>query len=198
MPEFELLTLLALPAASWTLNLTPGADVMFITACGAQGGPRIGAEAGLGVSAGSLVHVALAVAGVAALIEAKPDLFDALRGAGAAYLIWLAIAAWRAEPPEARMGAHEAWRAFRRGRAHQHPEPEGVDLRPRLPAAVRPARGGLRHCADRRSRADLRIRIGPGELRLRACRRAFRRAGRAMNRLSALIFSGLAARLIVN
>jgi threonine/homoserine/homoserine lactone efflux protein len=50
----------------------------------------------VGVYAGVLVHIALAAAGVAALVAAHPALFTALRIAGAAYLVWLGVQAIRA------------------------------------------------------------------------------------------------------
>jgi GNAT superfamily N-acetyltransferase len=64
--------LLAFLAAGVVLNLTPGADVIFATACGVAGGPRVGAVAGLGVGFGGLFHVGLAAVGVSALIAAHP------------------------------------------------------------------------------------------------------------------------------
>ncbi len=43
-----------------------------------------------------LVFMALSALGVGALLQQQPMLFDGLRYAGAAYLIWLGISAWRA------------------------------------------------------------------------------------------------------
>lgn len=83
-------------AAGLVLNLTPGADVMFATACGLNGGPRAGVAAGLGVGFGGLWHVTLAALGLSALIAAWPAALAALKWAGAAYLLWLAQASWRA------------------------------------------------------------------------------------------------------
>jgi threonine/homoserine/homoserine lactone efflux protein len=49
---------------------------------------------------GLLVHLSLALVGVSALIAASPVAFEALRWAGAAYLIWIGapmiVRAWRA------------------------------------------------------------------------------------------------------
>lgn len=108
--------LLAFLAAGIVLNLTPGADVVFATACGVAGGPRVGAVAGLGVGFGGLFHVGLAVVGVSALIAAHPGAMMVLKLAGAAYLVWLAWASWRADPGGEGRGEMRAgvalWRGF--------------------------------------------------------------------------------------
>ena len=54
VPPAELATFVA---AGLVLNLTPGADVLFATASGLAGGPRVGAVAGLG--AVSYTHLTL-------------------------------------------------------------------------------------------------------------------------------------------
>ncbi|MEJ2020699.1 MAG: LysE family transporter [Maritimibacter sp.] len=82
--------------AGLLLNLTSGADVMFASASGLAGGPRAGIAAAFGVALGGLMHASLAAAGLAALLAAAPTLFTALRYLGAAYLLLLAVKAWRA------------------------------------------------------------------------------------------------------
>jgi threonine/homoserine/homoserine lactone efflux protein len=108
--------LLAFLAAGIVLNLTPGADVIFATASGIAGGPRAGAVAGLGVGFGGLFHVGLAVLGVSALIAAIPVALIGLKVLGAAYLLWLAVATWRADAAGAGRGEVRAraalWRGF--------------------------------------------------------------------------------------
>lgn len=97
------------------VNIVPGADVVLATACGIQGGPRAGAASGFGAGCGVLWHVALAAAGVAALIAAHPGALEVLRWLGAGYLVWLAIKAWTAGPADAARGQAGLWRAFRKG-----------------------------------------------------------------------------------
>lgn len=87
--------LAAFLAGALTLNLAPGPDVLFASACGIQGGPRAGALAGIGVGIGSLGHVAMAVAGLGALMAARPGLLAGVQWAGAGYLVWLAWKSWR-------------------------------------------------------------------------------------------------------
>lgn len=114
--NYPLPELLTFVAAGIALNLTPGADVMFATATGLKGGPRAGMAAGLGVGLGGLLHVLLAALGLAALIAAHPGALSIIRWAGAAYLLWLAIATWRvgATPTGATGTIHPA-RAVLRG-----------------------------------------------------------------------------------
>ncbi|MDT8346145.1 MAG: LysE family translocator [Thermohalobaculum sp.] len=202
VPEFELLTILTFMAASLTLNLTPGADVMFITASGAAGGPRAGVAAGLGVSIGSLWHVGLAAGGVAALIAAEPVLFDALRWGGAAYLMWLAVQAWRAGPPEPGQGAADVWRAFRRGALTNILNPKvAVFVLAFLPQFVRPEAGHawaqIAALGVLFAVGSVPVNCGYGLMAGHFAAR-LRRAGRVMNRLSAIVFGGLAARLAIN
>lgn len=82
-------------AAGLALNVAPGQDVMFASACGLRGGPRAGALAGFGVGLGVLVHVTLATVGLGAVMAAHPEALIAVKWAGAAYLLWLAWSAWR-------------------------------------------------------------------------------------------------------
>ena len=85
--------------AALVLTLAPGPDTMFVLGAGLGGGARSGLLASAGVMTGLLVHLTLALVGVSALIAASPLAFDALRWAGAAYLIWigapLVVRAWR-------------------------------------------------------------------------------------------------------
>ena len=77
--------------AALTLNLTPGNDMMFVLGQAIKGGSRTGIAASLGIATGSLVHLALVAAGIAVLLAEHPAVFDAIRYAGAVYLVWLAI-----------------------------------------------------------------------------------------------------------
>lgn len=111
----EPVTIATFLAAGIVLNLTPGADVLFATASGMAGGWRAGVAAALGISLGSLMHVALAVAGVSALILALPHGYDVLRWGGAVYLLLLAWQSWHAAPGQTRKGRAQFWPALKRG-----------------------------------------------------------------------------------
>ena len=112
-------TLILFMTAALALNLTPGPDMLFCLGSGASRGPKAGIAAALGVSAGAMVHTAAAAFGLAGLLMASPTLFEIVRWAGAAYLVWLAWTTWHAPPPapaqQAGLGddglALEKWRA---------------------------------------------------------------------------------------
>jgi len=113
---FEPALLVGFIAAGLLLNITPGADFVFVSASGMRGGPRMGMAAALGVNLGIVVHVAMAAAGLSAVLLARPGLYDMIRYAGALYLVWLAVQTWRhADRVERGHAAQNLWRAVRRG-----------------------------------------------------------------------------------
>ena len=77
----------------------PG-NLALITSTG-KGGWRGGLAATFGVIAGDQVLMWLAVAGVAALLQAAPLLFGAVQWLGAAYLAWLGLRMVLAKPGSA-------------------------------------------------------------------------------------------------
>ncbi|MGW2228130.1 LysE family translocator [Streptomyces formicae] len=72
----------------------PGADFTVVVR-NSLASRRAGVASAIGVAAGLLVHTALAVAGVAAVLAAVPALFRALQLVGAAYVLYLAHRALR-------------------------------------------------------------------------------------------------------
>jgi threonine/homoserine/homoserine lactone efflux protein len=107
---------LSFVAAGLALNIVPGADMTFIIASAARGGRRDGVIASLGVGAGALVHILAAVLGLSAILASSQAAFDAIKYAGACYLIWLAVSLLRSKPAPA--DGHErprasGWRLFR-------------------------------------------------------------------------------------
>lgn len=77
------------------LMLTPGPDMLFCLASGLKGGSRSGFMAALGTASGEVMHIGASALGLAALFRAAPALFDAVRIAGAGYLIYLGVRAFR-------------------------------------------------------------------------------------------------------
>lgn len=73
------------------VTIAPGPDNLQVLARSLSQGRAAGIAAALGFAFGCLFHTTLAVLGVAALLRASPMAFDAIRLAGAAYLMWLAV-----------------------------------------------------------------------------------------------------------
>ncbi len=114
----DLQLLPAFLAAALALNLTPGADMMFVTAQSLSGGRGAGLAAALGVGTGAIVHAGLAALGLATLVAAEPIAFEIIRYAGAAYLVFIAVQMIRHPPVLERAEGSESTnldRAFRQG-----------------------------------------------------------------------------------
>jgi threonine/homoserine/homoserine lactone efflux protein len=98
MPLFETSTLLAFLAAAVVLVLVPGPGTAWIVAQTVAGGTGRGLRAGLGLETATLIHALAAGLGLSAILATSAHAFELLKFAGAAYLIWLGIRAWRAAP----------------------------------------------------------------------------------------------------
>ncbi|MFC5972231.1 LysE family translocator [Halomarina salina] len=86
-------TLLAFVPAALALILAPGPDTVYVLSRGVSGGREPGLRAAAGVATGVLVHTALVVAGLAALLRAVPAAYRVVKYAGAAYLVVLGVRA---------------------------------------------------------------------------------------------------------
>lgn len=91
MIDFQ--TLLIFSAASFALAITPGPDMILVAARSAAQGRLSGLVTQLGVSAGSMLHALILALGLSQLFLAVPYAYDAVRYAGAAYLLFLACQA---------------------------------------------------------------------------------------------------------
>ena len=80
--------------------VTPGLDTMLVLRHSLLGGRRAGLAVVLGTTAGCLVWATASLVGLTALLTASRWAYDAVRIAGAAYLVWL--------------GASTLWRTFTR------------------------------------------------------------------------------------
>jgi threonine/homoserine/homoserine lactone efflux protein len=81
MPDPAHLALFALAALA--LNAAPGPSNFYVLSRSLAQGAGAGLISALGLALGSLFHVALAVAGLAALLRYVPAAYDAIRLAGA-------------------------------------------------------------------------------------------------------------------
>jgi len=78
-------------AAALALNLTPGPDMLYVTARSVSDGRAAGVLSAFGIAAGTLVHIAALALGLAALLTAVPLAYDTVRIAGAIYLVVIGI-----------------------------------------------------------------------------------------------------------
>lgn len=95
MPLFDPATLLAYAAAAAVLVFLPGPGTAWIVAQTVAGGTRRGAIAGLGLETATLTHATAAGLGLSAILATSALAFETIKFAGAAYLVWLGIKAWR-------------------------------------------------------------------------------------------------------
>ena len=77
--------------AAVVLLVTPGPSVLYVVVQGAEQGRRVGLASVLGIHLGTLVHVAAATVGLSALIVASSLAFNAVKFAGAVYLIFIGV-----------------------------------------------------------------------------------------------------------
>ncbi len=198
---FDPATLLAFIGAGLLLNLTPGADFIFVSASGISGGSKIGMAAALGVNLGVALHVVMAAAGLSALLLAWPLAYDAIRYAGAAYLLVLAVQAWRASDDlELGRAAASVGRAIRRGFVTNVLNPKtALFIFAFIPQFTDPVIGPIWMQIVVLGLIFLVFGMA-FSLTLGAAAGVFAHVLRAktkfLNRLSAIMFSGLAARLV--
>ncbi|MCF6744685.1 LysE family translocator [Blastococcus sp. KM273128] len=115
-------SVLAFAVVAAALTVTPGLDTALVLRAALTRGPREAAATAAGIVSGLFAWGAAAAVGVSALLTASRLAYDALRLAGAVYLVWfgvrLLVRALRArsEPVggATRYGA-SAWRAARLG-----------------------------------------------------------------------------------
>ena len=82
--------------ASIALALAPGPDNLFVLSQSALYGSRSGLLVTLGLCTGLLLHIAAATLGVAAIFQTSQLAFNLLKAVGAAYLVFLAVQAFKA------------------------------------------------------------------------------------------------------
>ena len=78
-------------AAGLLLNITPGADMLFIASRSAAQGTKAGVIAALGIGAGCLVHIIFAAFGLSVVLATSALTFTLVKLVGAAYLVYLGI-----------------------------------------------------------------------------------------------------------
>ncbi|OCG45287.1 lysine transporter LysE [Gilliamella sp. Choc5-1] len=90
-------TLILVTTINFLGMISPGPDFFLVLKNSLSYNRKVALLTGLGVITAILVHMSYCVAGVAVLIATTPLLYNALRYAGATYLIWLGIKALMAK-----------------------------------------------------------------------------------------------------
>ena len=80
---------------SLILAIVPGTGVVFTLACAMSQGMRGAVWGAVAGAVGVIPHLVAAGLGLSALLIAWPLMYDGLRILGGAYLLWLAVQAWR-------------------------------------------------------------------------------------------------------
>lgn len=99
------------------IELTPGPNMAYLAVVSAERGRMVGLFAVAGVALGLALLGALAAFGVGEFIVSQPWLYESLRWAGIAYLLYLAYDAWaEAQRPLVPVDPTQlGWHSFRRG-----------------------------------------------------------------------------------
>ncbi|NCD19291.1 MAG: lysine transporter LysE [Actinobacteria bacterium] len=114
---------LSLLPASVLISFTPGAGAINTMTNSLNEGFRRSIWGIIGQQVALVVHIVIVAAGVGLLVAGSPVLFDSIRYAGAAYLVYLGIRMFTAAPEPAAEGAlpaevvvgEPAWSMVRRG-----------------------------------------------------------------------------------
>ncbi|WP_298265160.1 LysE family translocator [uncultured Lutibacter sp.] len=86
--------------AGLILNLTPGADTMYILGRSISQGKKAGVLSALGISTGAIFHIIFATLGLSIILEKSAIAFEIVKYVGAAYLIFLGFKAILKKPDE--------------------------------------------------------------------------------------------------
>jgi threonine/homoserine/homoserine lactone efflux protein len=138
--------LITFAVAATLLIIVPGPNVIYIITRGIDQGRRAAVASALGVQTGMLFHIGAAVLGLSALVASSDLVFDVVRYAGAAYLIWMGISSIRSRrtaldgPEISRRASHG--RLFAQGLVVNVLNPKvGLFFIAFLPQFIDPARG---------------------------------------------------------
>jgi threonine/homoserine/homoserine lactone efflux protein len=85
---------------TFVVSATPGPNMLLVLSNSARFGSRAAMATMLGCMSALLLMMTISAAGLGALLQLFPAVFDALRLAGAAYLAYLGIKSWRAPVAE--------------------------------------------------------------------------------------------------
>ncbi|WP_119462142.1 LysE family translocator [Rhodospirillaceae bacterium SYSU D60014] len=109
---------LAFTAAAAIMVAIPGPTVMLVVSYALGEGRRSAWATVVGVALGDFTAMTLSLLGLGALLATSAALFTLLKWVGAAYLIYLGIRLWRAEPSVDQGGAGNGGRSHRSMMGH--------------------------------------------------------------------------------
>lgn len=93
--------------AVFLISATPGPNMLHVMSQSIHFGPRRALATMAGLMSAVLLCLIASALGLGALLKAAPRLFDVLRYAGVAYLLYLGIKAWRAPVSTSEVGPGE-------------------------------------------------------------------------------------------
>ena len=108
------------------LCLSPGPAVLLVVSRALALGTRASIWSNLGILAGNAMYFALTAAGLGVVLLASHELFTIVKWTGAAYLIWLGIAALRGRGRHAPAAVPAPGRAFASGFVLQAANPKAL------------------------------------------------------------------------
>ena len=85
--------------AAMLIAVSPGPGAAASMSAGLRYGYGSALRLILGLQGALIIQIAIVAAGLGALLEASALAFDIVKLCGAAYLIWLGVQKWRAQPP---------------------------------------------------------------------------------------------------
>jgi threonine/homoserine/homoserine lactone efflux protein len=106
---------------TFVVSATPGPNMLLVMSISARHGLKTATTAMLGCMTALLIMMSISAAGLGALLQAFPAVFEVLRLAGAAYLAYLGVKCWRApvhnqsDTPQAAVPAVHGGAVFRQG-----------------------------------------------------------------------------------
>jgi threonine/homoserine/homoserine lactone efflux protein len=120
-------------AMTFVVSATPGPNMLLVMSHSARFGWRAAVSTMLGCMSALLVMMCISAAGMGALLQAFPTVFDAMRLCGAAYLAYLGVMGWRAPVTDA---ADLCQDAPREAAVPQHLYRQGVLVAASNPKAI--------------------------------------------------------------
>jgi threonine/homoserine/homoserine lactone efflux protein len=103
-----LTTLWLFVVMTFFVSATPGPNMLLIMSIAARSGLRVAVAGMAGCMTALMIMMSISAAGLGALLQAFPTVFDALRLLGAAYLAYLGVQVWRSPVNEPSTATPEA------------------------------------------------------------------------------------------